>query len=282
MRSIMIGITSLVLGVLIGCIPVLSNHLHWNIWIIIPISGVIFGILFGYFQAYAGRILRLKLTGRYVFLFALMAPLSYLATDFGHYASHGIDVVDADNKTSKGVAFHQLMSFSDYMAMRLGDTQLTSVRSHSTLPVSGTVHKISFGVDLLACFFVALGCVGIFADTHLYCDACRRYKKARHTFYIWTDAAENQLMGLLHTIFDVCRRDNKHELELCLRQLEAVHNNDKLHGKISIKHSECTKCHSENYVGTVEVYNGKNWKKIDELKFDTSYEGDAEPEKKVA
>jgi len=275
MRSIIIIIASLALGFFIGCIPVLSNHLHWNIWIIIPISGVIFGILFAYFQAYAGRILRLKLTGRYIFLFALMAPLSYLATDFGHYASHGIDVVDADNRTSHGVAFHQLMSFTDYMAMRLGDTQLTSVRSQSSLPVNGTVHKISFGIDLLACFLIALGCVGVFAVTHLYCDACRRYKKARHTFYIWTDAAESRLMSLLHTIFEVCRRDNKRELEDCLRQLEAEHNNSRLHGKILVKHSECPKCHAENYVGTVEVYNGKDWKKINELKFDTSYEGES-------
>lgn len=114
----------------------------------------------------------------------------------------------------------------------------------------------------------------------LYCDSCRDYKKIRHTFNIWIGAAEYQLMGVLHTIFEVCRRDNKRELELYLRQLESLHNNAQLPGRIIVKHWQCPKCHAENFVGTVAIIKDKRWKNLDQLKFDTSYEGEPKLEKK--
>ncbi len=40
-------IITLFLGVGLGYIPVINQHLHWNFWFIIPVSGLIFGLVIG-------------------------------------------------------------------------------------------------------------------------------------------------------------------------------------------------------------------------------------------
>ncbi len=44
------GFAAVLIGLGLGAIPTLNEYLHWNIWFIVPVSGLIFGGAVGWLQ----------------------------------------------------------------------------------------------------------------------------------------------------------------------------------------------------------------------------------------
>ncbi len=284
MSSLIIMIASLVLGFLIGCIPILGNYLHWQIFLV-PLSGVIFGIFFGYFQALFARILKLNLA-RYCYVFALIAPLSYLALDYGHYFRFGPQISGSIHSKNENGDRYRLLSLPEFIEQRFNDSRVSGLRRDKNVDVINSLVYISFGFDMLSCFWLASYCIKGVADKHLSCASCGNYQTIRHTYNIWIDSTAKQFLSVLESIFAVCRKDQPHELvryltELSSKRLAFTGSNLDKHW-ISVKHWECPHCHAKHFFGTVAIDIDKSWEAIDELKFDSSYEGEVRASRKAA
>ena len=68
-------------GVGIGCIPVVNENLHWNIWFVVPISGFVLGLGFGWLQFGVAWKLGTSVRGMTTVLMGAAAVAAYLGTE---------------------------------------------------------------------------------------------------------------------------------------------------------------------------------------------------------
>lgn len=101
---------ALAFGVGVGSVPGLNENLHINLWFVVPISGLIAGMLLGLLQFGAMRALGRPVRGVAVALLALGCAAGYAATEYGVYRSMEIEVADEEG-ASASVRLSELMGF---------------------------------------------------------------------------------------------------------------------------------------------------------------------------
>ena len=50
-----VALLTIALGFVLGYIPGLNEHLHWNLWYVVPVSGLLFGCAVGGLQFFYCR-----------------------------------------------------------------------------------------------------------------------------------------------------------------------------------------------------------------------------------
>src|SRR4051812_32183486 len=91
MRLVVSALVSVLVGLGIGAIPFVNEHLHWNFWVVIPLSGLVLGIGFGALQFLIARVLQARITVAAGSVLALVGALAYAATDAGIWLTTSVD-----------------------------------------------------------------------------------------------------------------------------------------------------------------------------------------------
>src|SRR5262245_48810389 len=124
MKLIVPVLISLIIGFGLGSVPGLNEHLHWNLWFIIPISGLMLGMGLGWTQFFICFVLNQVVSGWRIALMALAASASFVAIDFGIYRSTSIPVKGVAGMPDGQYRIADLVSFPQYMQWRLGSSSV--------------------------------------------------------------------------------------------------------------------------------------------------------------
>jgi hypothetical protein len=268
----LVAAASVALGFAIGCIPVVQEHLHLNIWIIVPVSGLILGMGFGWLQFQGCLILGKRVTTKIAICLAVVSVVAYLATEVGTYATLKVQISGVETLPDGKYKISSLFSFSDYMSNRLGATTIKSLRGQATVEIGGKVKKVSFAVDLLGAVLGALGTLLVLIAQHPFCAPCNVYKKRHHLYNIRPEPDETTLRGVINSIGEVCKKQSHGELVRLLRMLESTHQDKTSHIHISADSRYCPDCREATILGKVLRLEGNAWKEISDLAFSATHQ----------
>ncbi len=170
MKLIVAAIVSLVAGVALGAIPYVNGYLHLNLWVVVPIGGLVLGAVFGGIQFATARVLHARIGAMGGLFLMVVGALAYVATDAGVWLTDSFET-----EAGQSVAVRDVVSLPDFLAERLTHS---SIRARGrTLNLGKTATIVSFVVDelgaLLGTAAIVFG-VGMMAS---YCARCSRYRK---------------------------------------------------------------------------------------------------------
>lgn len=172
MRYLFAAMMSVSLGVAVGMVPFVNEHLHWTFFFVIPISGLCIGAALGWLQFKLLRVTQAKLTKAAILFLSCAGAAGFVATDVGVYLSMS---VPAEEPGAEPIPLCQVASFPEYMSYRLSGSTLSHPGKDGEIEIGRTGTTITFLVDLLGAMFGA-GCVLFtFGDDSPYCEGCRRY-----------------------------------------------------------------------------------------------------------
>ena len=132
MKLIPAILISLAVGFGLGSIPVVNQHLHWNLWFIIPASGLLFGMGVGFLQFWSCYALNQKVSGLRFIVLALAGLVGYFLVDYGIFLSTTIHLKDVKGLPEGDYKLSDLMSFANYMAWRLGSSRHSKLDTEQT------------------------------------------------------------------------------------------------------------------------------------------------------
>ncbi len=169
MKLIIPALIALVLGVVLGAIPFINQHLHWNFFVIVPISGLILGACFGWIQFQVARLLHARIGVVGGAFLTLCSAVAYEATDVGIWATSSVTVEGGE------IALRDSVTLPEFLGARLSHSSI-SARGKS-LEVGSTATLLSFGVDMLGALLGGAAMVFGMSSGAAYCERCSRYRK---------------------------------------------------------------------------------------------------------
>jgi hypothetical protein len=176
MKLIVPIVVSLLIGFGLGSIPFLNQYLHWNLWFIIPVSGLALGMGLGWTQFFGCYLLNQRLNGWRIVVLALAASASYLAIDFGIYRSTSIPVNGVNGMPGGSYRLAELVSFPQYMRWRLGSSSVTTSQGAKIIEMGAAGTTLSFVIDVVGAFVGAGGMLVVAVSMYPYCARCGRFK----------------------------------------------------------------------------------------------------------
>jgi len=262
MKSLLLVVVTVLVGFGLGTTPVLNENLHWNLWFIIPVSGLILGMALGWLQFFSAYVMNLKIQGGAAWMLATAAAAAYFATELGIYYSMIIPVEGVDGLPDGDYGLSQLFTFRDYLAMTL---ESTSYEGQGSLEYGGVATKITYFVDIIGCFAAAFLTRSMTSDSYPYCGNCNLYKKRDTKFELQMqagDAAEERFSNLLNLVAD----QNYQQIVSYLKELSRKTDKD---GDVMITADQryCTSCKEASIVGRVSKKTGQEWTPVDEMAF---------------
>jgi hypothetical protein len=249
---------SIVVGIGIGSIPFIQDHLHWNISGIIPITGAILGACLAWLQFMVCYFLQTRVTKVMVVLFSLSAAAAYVALDLGFFLTSMIP--------DTNIKIREVMTFSDFMSLRL----------------SGIKNVILFVVDLLAAGVADFGITIIMRENYPYCTRCGLYRNQIQSYTILPDTEEEALKNVLASIAELHTQQKHDELTRYLDSLQKKQQFPNSQIKITANERGCSKCGELLLLGKVHRKSGDDWKEMDELAFTTKSQSIAEAKPSTA
>lgn len=270
MSVIIATLLSVAIGFAIGCIPFVNEHLHWNLWFVIPISGLVLGIGLGWLQFMGCYVLGTRVTTKTAIIFSLSSVVGYLATDVGTYLTLSVPISGVKGVPDGDYKMSSLLSFSDYMSLRLGSSTISSTRGHGSFEMGATGTRLSFAADLLGAGLGAFGTLLALIPQYPFCARCDCYKKQQHLYNILPRPDEASLRGVINSIAELCQKQDHRGLVKLLAGLEKEHQDKKSHIQISADERFCPKCREATILGKVLRQEGNEWKEISELSFSTT------------
>jgi hypothetical protein len=256
---------SVVLGFILGSTPGLNEHLHWNLWYIVPASGLLFGALCGFLHFRLLLLGHQRATWVIQLILILASVCGYLAVDFGIYRATEIQITDEEYKINS-YPFRDLMSFEQYLKMKLGSTHI-ELSNGNELEFESASSGLSFVVDLLG---VALGTFGLLlagCEMSPYCLPCKKYKKQQQRYQFEFTYQEELLKTILSRLQELGRAGVSREITAyCAEQAQQYKSQDG-DTRIRIDQKACPVCTETTFIGSVWRKNSKEWAEVDELKF---------------
>lgn len=159
---------------LLGAIPFVNRHLHWNFFVVLPVSGLILGAAFGWLQFRTLRLMHARIrTAGGVFLM-VVAGISYVATDAGVWLTSNVTLEDG-----RAVPLREISSLQEFLGERLTHSSIEA--RGRTLQVGTTATLVSFVVDEIGALFGAAAVIFGLASSASYCERCSRYRKELRT-----------------------------------------------------------------------------------------------------
>ncbi len=268
MGLILIAILSLAIGFGIGCIPVVNQHLHWNIWFVIPISGAVFGMGLAALQFLGAFFLRLQLAPWAVAALAGVATAAYFATEVGIYFSSSVEVTGVEGMEDGEYPLRDLVGFGGYLTAATQSTTYASRSGKEAFTTGRTATLASYAVDMAGCFAVAAATLVGFRQKYPYCSPCRRYKRrARlHTIAFSEESAGADLQEALVRLAG-CAAEADYRGALALIGDLGKWSVSKGKVKLSVDERYCSGCLQASLVGRVLRLHGNQWKEVEELAF---------------
>lgn len=266
----LVVLLSLAIGFGIGCIPVLKDNLHWNVWVIVPVSGMLLGGALAWLQFWACALLRSAFTQKVAGVLSLAAVASFLATDLGNYSSSSVEVSGVPNVQDGTYPIRQLISFTDYMKLRLGSSEL-SHGSEKLLELGTTATTLGFVVDLAGAGIAAFGTFLSLSFLHPSCQRCSRPKKKTRAGVIRPPSRKEVLQGILRDVTTLAREGRHAELVQRLKELAKGEQNSRARLKIGITQFECPQCGEKTIVGRIFMQDDqKRWREDEKLRFQST------------
>ena len=170
MKLIISAVLALVAGVLIGSIPLVNEHLHWNFYLIVPVSGFFLGMVFGLLQYQVARLVHARISLLGGVILTVICAASYIATDVGVWASSSIKP-DGRNK----VPLRDTIQLKKFLAERVSHSSIS--RGSRSVELGDTATLVTFVVDLIGSMVGGAAILFGLSSDASYCQRCSRYRK---------------------------------------------------------------------------------------------------------
>ena len=255
-----------VAGFGVGCVPVLNEHLHWNVWVVIPISGLFLGAGLAWLQFWALSLLGIPLTRALQIAACASIVVGYFATNFGAYYTTPIVVHDVQGVPDGTYTLSQLVPLGTYVKIVFGES--TIGRGSASLHYGAAATTVSSLVDLAGAGLAGLGMLRSLAFLHPLCSSCRRLKKLVRKFGIRPPSRKESVQELFKTIRAHCEDGNHPALMKFLYGLARAEQNAKSALRISVHERVCAGCREASAIGRVFRKNERGqWGEVRELAF---------------
>lgn len=264
-KLILLILFSIAVGVGIGSIPGLNEHLHWNIWLVLPISGALFGCLLAWLVVLVAQRLDVPVQGPIVLLLAIVAAFSYAMADFGRYLTLTVSIDATDNSPAMNVPVREAVSFLEFMKFEWSESTVTSLRGRGSMELPTSATQTSYIVDLLGVLLLFIGTlIGLRRDNPQ-CAVCQSWMKRT-----WSDGTlittDDFQAGAAHRLSSLAATANLTEMR---KAVEATF--VELGGKsgrfmVKVEEFRCSKCGAMTLLGSAYSSDGKGgFNRIDEL-----------------
>jgi hypothetical protein len=260
------SVVVIALGLAIGATPFVNENLHWNIWFIVPISGVILGCLFGWIQFRVAFVMGAPVRKVATIVLAVAAALGYAATDAGTYATMKVEMTHPDGTPAGEKPLRELISFAEYMNVRLASSSITLRPGSSdspTLDLGRWAATASFGVDLLGCLLGAFALLRMGSRGAPFCNRCNRYKA--RTGKIEAALAEDTMVEKMTEIHEAASRGEYALVVSRISELSKDTPPEKTPVKLVVDERVCPGCNEATLTARVWQRRGKEWKEIPQL-----------------
>ncbi|MHC4757439.1 MAG: hypothetical protein ACYTE8_02165 [Planctomycetota bacterium] len=263
-----------IIGFLLGCIPVLNQHLHWNLFYVIPISGLLFGCAIGGVQfGYSFKVDQ-KITGSIIAVLAVAALIGYFAVDYGIYTTSTI-IFEGDEEIPDGeYKLSELITFWQYMKLNLEGTTVEKDFGDE-LEIGSAWTKISYAADMIGAALGAVAVLFFCSQYYPFCINCARYKKREKEYKAMFKYEEQQTNEIFDKMKRLIEAGSYRDIVAYCRQLADEHNERKGDMKINMDQRYCPMCLEATILGRVYKKSGGNWVEDKEFKFNyTSQAGE--------
>lgn len=257
-RTFVASITAaaIVLAVFIGCIPVLNQHLHWNIWIFIPVSGMLFGAAFAWLQFMCAKFARKPLQMRTIWILAAGTAVAYFSTEIGRYYSLVVPLYGSDVLSDGDYPIHQLVSFAEFVTLSLSASTIRSFH-FGEINLGGAGTAVSSVIDLIGAGLGALVTFSSLVASTPFCLRCSRYMRIIRTFDIHL-SPESVAESIQTRVLELSRQSRLMELEELLRGLSDVPS-EHCRSKISVNECICNGCNTKALTGKFLRVERNDW-----------------------
>ena len=194
-------IITIILGIVLGSIPVINEYLHWNLWFVVPVGGMLIGAGLGWIQFMTGYFLNIKFSFQMLVVLGFSSVVSYIGTDWGIYWSLSVPVSGIENIPDGNYRLKDIVSFSDYMfSMRLGSSSYTTKHGIPLFKYGSVGTTLTFIIDLIGCFIASIGTQWAISDKYPYCNSCNQFKKRDTLFEILFQYNEEVVQNIFSTL----------------------------------------------------------------------------------
>jgi len=234
------------LGFVLGCIPFVQNWLHWNFWFVIPISGLVYGLIVGYSSFKLLHILNCRASGAVILILVISAAAGFAAIDLGRYLTYVVD-----GRNGQVVRIAAVMSFFEFLGPQFKNFW----------------HSLSYVVDLLGAMAAAFGAILVGADDNPYCARCNRYKSKETEFEVLLDGEEiaNKLFAEITVLIE--DGDYPAFRDFCVA-LQEQGNPAAGVVKVTFDERKCAACEARTMFGVFEFVDDEgDWSENSDFKF---------------
>jgi hypothetical protein len=257
---------SLVFGFVLGSIPGLNENLHWNLWYVVPISGLLFGCAMGGLQFWYCFKVNQRIKGGVIACLVIAALLGYGAVDYGIYRSITVTVEGHEEIPDGEYKFSELMTFWQYMKVNLGGTTVESSTGEK-IEMGSTGATISYIADLIGAAVGGFCILLVCRDKYPFCEKCDRYKQREKKYAVKLVFDEQKIDEIFERMGKLIEAGVYTDLVVYCQQLASDHNDRKGDIKINIDQRYCSSCLEATMLGIVYRKSGGKWQELKDLKF---------------
>ncbi len=262
------ALITFVLGFGLGCVPGLNAHLHWNLWYVVPISGLLFGCLAGGIQFVYCFKVNNEVDKWMIGCLILATVVGYGSVDYGIYRTTTIEIEGVEGMEDGTYKLSELISFTDYMKLNLGSSSVEKDYGTGTIERGAVGTTISYFADLGGAALGTLGVLLLCAGKYPYCRRCAKYKRRQREYVIQFAYEEHLAEAVLGGIRQRIEGGDYEDILSHVRELVGAHSDSKGDMKVSVDHRLCPTCGEATILGKVQRRKGKEWNEISELKFE--------------
>ena len=234
---------SLALGLVLGLIPFVQDPLYWVILWIIPLSGLVYGVLAGMISFKLLKFLNGKATPTTLWLLVIAAAAGFAAIDAGRYLTH-----ITRNPMEQGI------SLFEYIVFVQGLNQ-------------GWYYPVLYSLQLLGAAVSSWGVLLAGFAENPYCDTFRRYKSQEEQFDVFLsgdDSTARKLFAEIQLFSDEQDLTGLREFAQELREHSVVENAEM---KIEFDERRCHSCEARTIFGVFSFPDEDDWSENDDFKF---------------
>jgi hypothetical protein len=266
-------LAGLAIGFGLGCVPVVNEHLHWNLWYIVPVSGLILGLAIAWIQFAICYRINQKVAGVSLVVLAAAAMIAYASVDYGIYFTMKITITGVEEIPDGEYRIRDLMTFTQFMKLNLqGSTVSDGPGLSGGTEIGATGTTISYIADLLGALLGAGGLLYYFSEKRPYCDRCGKYKEQQDKYQIFFAHEENLVKEIFGRLAELKEKGVYEDMSSYCSELAEQHPGAEGDVKVVVEQRLCPDCREATILGNVYRYGKKEWKEISELGFSLNSE----------
>lgn len=224
----------------LGCVPFLNEHLHWNVWVVVPISGLFIGAGLAWIAFWAHAFLGVAMTPALRIAACASVVVGYFATNFGAYYTTPIAVHGVQGIADGEYTLSQLVPLGEFLKMVFGES--TIGRGSASLHFGAAATVVSSLVDLAGAGLAGFGVLRSLEFVHPLCRGCSRLMKLVRKFGIRPPSRKESLEELFRTIRTHVEGGDHPALTKYLYGLARAGQNAKSALRISVHERACAGC----------------------------------------